>query len=77
MSQRDNVSQDSGEKQARTHKSCAAGIVGNNDGDYDNCFAIMTLDGSDATVDYYTVPLFKPAVKLNASVGTKSNSYAP
>lgn len=34
---------------------------------YDNCFAIMTLNGGSANVDYYTVPLLGPAVKLKVT----------
>jgi hypothetical protein len=29
---------------------------------YNNCFAMMTLTGASATVEYYQVPLLKPAV---------------
>ena len=34
-------------------------------GAQDNCFAIMMLNGPSANVEYYTVPLLRPAVKLN------------
>jgi hypothetical protein len=34
---------------------------------YDNCFAMMTLNGGSANVDYYTVPLLEPAVKLKVT----------
>ena len=43
------------------------GILGNQHKTYDNCFAIMTLNGPSANVDYYSVPLLKPAVKLNVT----------
>lgn len=43
------------------------GILGNNGTQYDNCFAIMTLDGASARVDYYTVPLLKKAVRLEVT----------
>ena len=40
------------------------GILGTSNGMYDNCFAIMTLSGASATVEYYDVPLLQPAKKL-------------
>lgn len=39
-------------------------VLGNNGTDYDHCFAIMTLNGPAATVDYYVVPVLKAATKL-------------
>jgi predicted phosphodiesterase len=39
-------------------------ILGNNGTDYNNGFAIMTLNNATATVNYYQVPLLKPAVQL-------------
>lgn len=40
------------------------GVLGTSNNMYDNCFAIMTLIGAAAMVDYYDVPLLKPAKKL-------------
>jgi hypothetical protein len=34
---------------------------------YNNCFAMMTLNGASATVDYYEVPLLQPARKFNVT----------
>src|ERR1700757_1321833 len=31
--------------------------LGNNGTSYNNCFAIMTLNGASASVDYYEVPI--------------------
>lgn len=41
------------------------GIVSNDGSVYSNCFAIMTLNGNKANVDYYDVPIGKTATKLN------------
>jgi Calcineurin-like phosphoesterase len=41
--------------------------LGNNGESYNNCFAMMTLNGASATVDYYQVPLTKKAVKFGFS----------
>lgn len=38
--------------------------LGDNGTDYHHAFAIMTLDGPSATVDYYQVPLFGKASRL-------------
>ncbi len=38
--------------------------LGSTEGAYNNCFAMMTLNGASATVDYYQVPLMKSAVKF-------------
>ena len=43
------------------------GVLGDNGSQYDNCFAIMTLDGAAANVDYYKVPLLKTAVRLDVT----------
>ncbi len=44
------------------------GQLGNNgEGMYNNCFALMTLNGASATVDYYQVPLLGMAAKLPVS----------
>jgi hypothetical protein len=43
------------------------GVLGDNGKQYDNCFAIMTLDGAAANVDYYNVPLLKSAVRLDVT----------
>lgn len=45
----------------------AKGVLGNNGTQYDNCFAIMTLDGAAASVDYYTVPILQKAVRLDVA----------
>jgi hypothetical protein len=39
-------------------------ILGSNGTDYNNAFAIMTLNGASATVNYYQVPLLKAASQL-------------
>jgi Calcineurin-like phosphoesterase len=39
-------------------------ILGNNGTDYNNAFAIMTLNNATATVNYYQVPLLQPASPL-------------
>ena len=41
--------------------------LGNNGTDYAHAFAIMTLDGSSANVDYYQVPVLGTASKLSVS----------
>jgi hypothetical protein len=40
------------------------GQLGNNGTSYNNCFALMTLSGSSANVDYYQVPILGTATKL-------------
>jgi hypothetical protein len=43
-----------------------AGVVlGTTDGSYNNCFALMTLNGASATVEYYEVPLLQAARKFD------------
>jgi hypothetical protein len=42
----------------------ASGQLGNNGQSYNNCFAIMTLTGASANVDYYQVPLLGTASRL-------------
>jgi hypothetical protein len=45
-----------------------AGVVlGNNGTDYNNAFAMMTLNGQAATVDYYQVPPLGTATKFGVS----------
>jgi Calcineurin-like phosphoesterase len=41
------------------------GVLGDNGTDYNNCFAIMTLTGASANVDYYQVPILGTASRLN------------
>jgi hypothetical protein len=41
--------------------------LGSTDGDYNNCFAMMTLTGTSATVDYYQVPILGAAAKFPVS----------
>jgi len=41
--------------------------LGTTDDMYNNCFAIMRLNGAAATVDYYEVPLLKAARKFDVS----------
>jgi hypothetical protein len=43
------------------------GVLGNNGTDYNHCFAVLTLTGASATVDYYQVPVLKPFQKLPIS----------
>jgi predicted phosphodiesterase len=43
------------------------GVLGVTDKDYNNCFAFMTLNGADANVDYYQVPLLGTAIKLTVN----------
>jgi hypothetical protein len=38
--------------------------LGNNGTSYNNCFAIMTLNGASASVDYYEVPILGKAVRF-------------
>jgi hypothetical protein len=45
----------------------ANGILGNNGKEYDNCFAIMTLNGASAKVDYYTGPVRGHAKRLDVT----------
>jgi len=45
----------------------ASGQLGNNGQSYNNCFALMTLNGASANVDYYQVPLLGTAVRLPVS----------
>jgi hypothetical protein len=40
------------------------GQLGNNGTSYNNCFALMTLNGSSASVDYYQVPILGTATRL-------------
>jgi Calcineurin-like phosphoesterase len=40
------------------------GVLGTSKNMYDNCFAIMTLTGGTASVEYYDVPLLSQARKL-------------
>lgn len=40
------------------------GQLGNNGTSYDNCFALMTLNGASANVEYYRVPILGTATKL-------------
>jgi hypothetical protein len=40
------------------------GQLGNNGTSYNNCFAIMTLNGASANVDYYQVPILGTAARL-------------
>jgi len=40
------------------------GQLGNNGNSYNNCFAIMTLNGASANVDYYQAPILGTASKL-------------
>jgi hypothetical protein len=41
------------------------GVLGSTPDMYNNCFAMMTLNGASAAVDYYEVPLLGPARKFN------------
>jgi hypothetical protein len=43
------------------------GVVGDNGTDYNNCFAIMTLTGATANVDYYQVPILGAATRLDVT----------
>src|SRR4029077_12972961 len=40
------------------------GVLGDNGTDYAHAFAIMTLNGASANVDYYQVPVLGTAAKL-------------
>jgi Calcineurin-like phosphoesterase len=40
------------------------GVLGISNDMYNNCFAMMRLTGTSATVEYYEVPLLKPAVRF-------------
>jgi hypothetical protein len=41
--------------------------LGNNGTSYNNCFAIMTLNGASANVDYYQVPILGTATKFGVN----------
>jgi hypothetical protein len=41
------------------------GVLGFSKNMYNNCFAMMTMNGASATVDYYEVPLLQPARKFD------------
>jgi hypothetical protein len=43
------------------------GVLGNNGTSYNNCFAMMTLNGASANVDYYQVPILGTAARLNVT----------
>jgi predicted phosphodiesterase len=43
----------------------ANGVLKDNGTDYNNCFAIMTLAGGTANVDYYQVPVLGTATRLD------------
>lgn len=43
------------------------GVLGTSANMYNNCFAMMTLNGGSATVDYYEVPLLQGMRKLNVT----------
>lgn len=43
------------------------GVLGDNGTDYNNCFAIMTLTGATANVDYYQVPILGTAARLDVN----------
>lgn len=43
------------------------GELGTSANMYNNCFAMMTLNGASATVDYYDVPLLKEARRFNVT----------
>ena len=42
-------------------------VLGSSANMYNNCFAMITLSGSSATVEYYEVPLLQPARKFNVT----------
>jgi predicted phosphodiesterase len=44
----------------------AEAIARNNGTDYNHAFAIMTLNGANATVDYYDVPILQAASKIDS-----------
>jgi hypothetical protein len=41
------------------------GVLNDNGTDYANCFALMTVEGASASVDYYQVPVLGRASKLD------------
>ncbi len=41
-----------------------SGVVGDNGTDYAHAFAIMTLNGASANIDYYQVPVLGTASRL-------------
>ncbi len=43
------------------------GVLGDNGTDYSHAFAIMTLNGASANVDYYQVPILGTALKLSVT----------
>jgi len=43
------------------------GVLGSTANMYNNCFAMMALNGTSAVVDYYEVPLLGPARKFNVT----------
>jgi hypothetical protein len=43
----------------------AVAVLGTTDGSYNNCFAMMTLSGTSATVEYYEVPLLQAARRFD------------
>ena len=43
------------------------GVLGFSKNMYNNCFAMMTLNGASATVDYYDVPLLQTARRFNVT----------
>ena len=43
------------------------GVLGFTKDMYNNCFAMMTLNGPSATVEYYEVPLLQPAKKFDVT----------
>lgn len=45
------------------------GVLGNNGTDYSHAFAMMTLNGASANVDYYQVPVLGTASKLPVTDG--------
>jgi hypothetical protein len=45
------------------------GVLGTSNNMYNNCFAMMTLAGASATVEYYEVPLLQSARKFDVTDG--------
>lgn len=43
----------------------AGAVLGTTDGSYNNCFAMMTLNGASASVEYFEVPLLQAARKFD------------
>jgi len=43
------------------------GVLATNQDDYNHCFALMTLTGASANVDYYQVPGFNPPVRFDVT----------